>query len=335
MATVRAYAEVPELEPLDKPRESRAAAAPARERRKGRRLPFQAVAAIWIGLLLCVVTATLSLESYRGALRLLRATAAESTRYIGESLSEKVARVLRPAQSALEILSRSHLSEAGDIGMRLRDLPDFLKLLAVNPGFDAAYVGYANGEFLLIRPLLRANKGRKRVAHIVIFFIFIVANCAGLLTPIGDPPLLLGFLRGVPFDWTLRLWPQWLAVKNDLGRSNPVPFESAANPKVYSPLTYAPEIAGCLLGILMDMARLKGLPYLEPGTAIRLGDNEFTLQKPCERCVLPSWDPNGANVRDKELHKHIITELDNHFGIYLRISDKATVKVGDAIATGY
>jgi Na+/H+ antiporter NhaD/arsenite permease-like protein len=60
--------------------------------------------------------------------------------------------------------------------------------------------------------LLRANKKRKRVAHIVIFFIFIVANCGGLLTPIGDPPLLLGFLKGVPFEWTLRLWPQWLAI---------------------------------------------------------------------------------------------------------------------------
>jgi Na+/H+ antiporter NhaD/arsenite permease-like protein len=65
---------------------------------------------------------------------------------------------------------------------------------------------------LLIRPLLRANKSRRRVVHIVVFFIFIVANCGGLLTPIGDPPLLLGFLKGVPFEWTLRLWPQWLTM---------------------------------------------------------------------------------------------------------------------------
>jgi len=69
---------------------------------------------------------------------------------------------------------------------------------------------------LLIRPLLRANKRRKRVAHIVVFFIFIVANCGGLLTPIGDPPLLLGYLKGVPFDWTLRLWPQWLMINGIL-----------------------------------------------------------------------------------------------------------------------
>ena len=77
-------------------------------------------------------------------------------------------------------------------------------------------LGTTGASVLLIRPLLRANQRRKRVAHIVIFFIFIVGNCGGLLTPIGDPPLLLGFLKGVPFTWTLRLWPQWLALNGIL-----------------------------------------------------------------------------------------------------------------------
>src|SRR6266498_4840516 len=80
----------------------------------------------------------------------------------------------------------------------------------------ANLLGTTGASVLLIRPLLRANKRRKRVVHVVIFFIFIVANCAGLLTPIGDPPLLLGYLKGVPFDWTLRLWPQWLMVNGML-----------------------------------------------------------------------------------------------------------------------
>jgi Na+/H+ antiporter NhaD/arsenite permease-like protein len=80
----------------------------------------------------------------------------------------------------------------------------------------ANLLGTTGASVLLIRPLLRANKRRKRVAHIVIFFIFIVANCGGLLTPLGDPPLLLGFLKGVPFDWTLRLWPQWLMMNGVL-----------------------------------------------------------------------------------------------------------------------
>jgi len=76
----------------------------------------------------------------------------------------------------------------------------------------ANLLGTTGASVLLIRPLLRANKRRKRVAHIVVFFIFVVANCGGLLTPLGDPPLLLGFLKGLPFAWTLRLWPQWLTI---------------------------------------------------------------------------------------------------------------------------
>ena len=80
----------------------------------------------------------------------------------------------------------------------------------------ANLLGTTGASVLLIRPLLRANKRRKRVAHIVIFFIFMVANCGGLLSPIGDPPLLLGFLKGVPFTWTLRLWPQWLVINGIL-----------------------------------------------------------------------------------------------------------------------
>ncbi len=80
----------------------------------------------------------------------------------------------------------------------------------------ANLLGTTGASVLLIRPLLRANKRRKRVAHVVIFFIFIVANCGGVLTPIGDPPLLLGYLKGVPFDWTLRLWPQWLMINGIL-----------------------------------------------------------------------------------------------------------------------
>ena len=58
----------------------------------------------------------------------------------------------------------------------------------------------------------------ERIARkdIVVFFIFIVSNCGGLLTPLGDPPLFLGFLKGVPFEWTIRLWPQWATVNGML-----------------------------------------------------------------------------------------------------------------------
>ena len=80
----------------------------------------------------------------------------------------------------------------------------------------ANLLGTTGASVLLIRPLVRANKSRRRSAHIVVFFIFLVANCGGLLTPMGDPPLLLGFLKGVPFEWTLRLWPQWLTATGAL-----------------------------------------------------------------------------------------------------------------------
>jgi Na+/H+ antiporter NhaD/arsenite permease-like protein len=80
----------------------------------------------------------------------------------------------------------------------------------------ASAIGTTGASVLLVRPLLHANAARRRQAHIVVFFIFIVSNCGGLLTPLGDPPLFLGFLNGVPFAWTLRLWPQWLLVNGAL-----------------------------------------------------------------------------------------------------------------------
>jgi Na+/H+ antiporter NhaD/arsenite permease-like protein len=88
-------------------------------------------------------------------------------------------------------------------------------LLAIGAAL-ASVVGTTGASMLLIRPLLRANSVRKRVAHVVIFFIFVVSNAGGLLTPLGDPPLFLGFLRGVPFFWTLQLWKEWLFVNGAL-----------------------------------------------------------------------------------------------------------------------
>jgi len=80
----------------------------------------------------------------------------------------------------------------------------------------ASFVGTTGASVLLIRPLLRANQSRVKKAHVVVFFIFIVSNCGGLLTPLGDPPLFLGFLKGVPFDWTFQLWREWALVNGML-----------------------------------------------------------------------------------------------------------------------
>jgi Na+/H+ antiporter NhaD/arsenite permease-like protein len=76
-------------------------------------------------------------------------------------------------------------------------------------GLLASFVGTTGASMLLIRPLLRANENRRHVVHTVVFFIFIVSNIGGCLLPIGDPPLFIGYLRGVPFLWTLQLWSAW------------------------------------------------------------------------------------------------------------------------------
>ncbi len=73
----------------------------------------------------------------------------------------------------------------------------------------ASVVGTTGASMLLIRPLLQANRHRKRRAHLVVFFIFLVSNVGGCLTPLGDPPLFLGYLRGVPFAWTFGLAGPW------------------------------------------------------------------------------------------------------------------------------
>jgi len=76
----------------------------------------------------------------------------------------------------------------------------------------ASLIGTTGASVLLVRPLLSTNQERRHVAHTVVFFIFVVSNTGGCLTPLGDPPLFLGYLRGVPFTWTLRLAPHWLLV---------------------------------------------------------------------------------------------------------------------------
>ncbi len=76
----------------------------------------------------------------------------------------------------------------------------------------ANLIGTTGASVLLVRPLLQANEPRRNKTHVFVFFVFVVSNCGGLLTPLGDPPLFLGFLRGVPFEWTLSLWKVWLFV---------------------------------------------------------------------------------------------------------------------------
>jgi Na+/H+ antiporter NhaD/arsenite permease-like protein len=95
------------------------------------------------------------------------------------------------------------------LGGDLRATPRTNTAFLATGALLANLVGTTGAAMLLIRPLLATNAERTRVAHTVVFFIFVVCNIGGCLTPLADPPLFLGYLAGVPFAWTLRLLPWW------------------------------------------------------------------------------------------------------------------------------
>lgn len=111
------------------------------------------------------------------------------------------------------ILLAALFTVAGGIYIRgnFRGSPGFNCALLATGALLASFMGTTGASMLLIRPLIRANDNRKSAVHVVVFFIFIVSNAGGSLTPLGDPPLFLGFLKGVDFFWTVgHVFPQTL-----------------------------------------------------------------------------------------------------------------------------
>ena len=111
------------------------------------------------------------------------------------------------------ILLTALYAVAGGIYVRgnLRGSPGLNTAILAIGAVLASFMGTTGASMLLIRPLLRANDNRLHQAHVVVFFIFIVSNAGGALTPLGDPPLFLGFLKGVDFFWTVRhIWQPML-----------------------------------------------------------------------------------------------------------------------------
>lgn len=92
----------------------------------------------------------------------------------------------------------------------LKGTPELNVLFLLLGTFLSSWIGTTGSAMVLIRPFIRANKHRKHKQHMIVFFIFLVANIGGSLTPLGDPPLFLGFLHGVPFFWTFHLMPHLL-----------------------------------------------------------------------------------------------------------------------------
>ncbi|MET3495939.1 sodium:proton antiporter [Variovorax boronicumulans] len=113
------------------------------------------------------------------------------------------------------VLLTALFTVAGGIHIRgnLRGAPGLNTAILAIGAVLASFMGTTGASMLLIRPLIRANDDRVHKAHVIIFFIFIVSNVGGSLTPLGDPPLFLGFLKGVSFFWTARnILPETLFV---------------------------------------------------------------------------------------------------------------------------
>jgi len=125
--------------------------------REPRRVALHLVAASCLALLLLIIVAAFGAQTYRGVQDILRTVAYDETQFIREALSEKVQRILEPAESQLALLAYSDLSTAKTLPQRLGELPLILEALKRTTLIDASFVGYPNGEFILFRPLRDAG----------------------------------------------------------------------------------------------------------------------------------------------------------------------------------
>ena len=134
--------------------------------------------------------------------------------FFGQTAMTEIARMILLDYIPFMILLLSLFTVAGGIYIKgaLKGMPLTNLFLLIIGTIIASWIGTTGASMLLIRPVIRSNAARKTKAHVIVFFIFLVSNIGGSLTPLGDPPLFLGFLRGVPFFWTFHLLPITLFV---------------------------------------------------------------------------------------------------------------------------
>jgi Na+/H+ antiporter NhaD/arsenite permease-like protein len=153
---------------------------------------------------------------------------------------------------------------------RFRPTPATNALFLATGAILANLVGTTGASMLLARPLFRINRPRRHHLHVPIFFIIIVSNLGGALTPLGDPPLFLGFLRGVDFWFTFTLWPHWLLVNGVVlaiflawdiacARGEPIPQPSASQ-RLFAlrGLVNIPLLLGVVAAVLMRSPDIGG-----------------------------------------------------------------------------
>lgn len=152
----------------------------------------------------------------------------------------------------------------------------------------ASIMGTTGASMLMIRPLIRANDNRKHAVHIVVFFIFLVANAGGSLTPLGDPPLFLGFLKGVDFFWTIRnIFPETLflcaallaifyVLDRHYYRNKEEEFLPTQDPTPDSIIRFEGKANFALLAAIVGLVLMSGL--WKPGVTFMVSGVEIELQ---------------------------------------------------------
>ncbi|MGF1469062.1 MAG: sodium:proton antiporter [Sandaracinaceae bacterium] len=180
----------------------------------GRSVPLWAVlpfAAMLLGIAILPLVATHWWESNRNRAIFVAAVSAPMVAYLLVVFPEGLLHSGEEYLSFIALLGALYIVAGGiHLSGDLRATPTTNTGILALGAVLANLIGTTGASMLLIRTLLSTNKQRRRTEHLPFFFILIVSNCGGLLTPMGDPPLFLGYLRGVPFVWTLGLWPYWL-----------------------------------------------------------------------------------------------------------------------------
>ena len=191
--------------------------------------------------------------------------------------------------------------------------------LAIGAGL-ASFVGTTGASMLLIRPLLNTNAERKKKVHTVVFFIFMVSNIGGLLTPLGDPPLFLGFLRGVDFGWTFSLWGPWLFMNIALliiyfiwdtkAYRHETPRDLAKDNTQVTPLSLSGNINFLLLaGVIFAVA---GSKYMHDNFSMPLFFDEAKAYSVEAKAELIKAKPEMAKAEEEVVKKELKASFISH-----------------------
>jgi Na+/H+ antiporter NhaD/arsenite permease-like protein len=182
--------------------------------------------------------------------------------------------------SFISLLTALYVSTGGIyIRAEVKATPLVNTMLLISGAMFANIIGTTGASVLLIRPFLRMNQYRFK-PYLAVFFIFIVSNVGGALTPIGDPPLFLGFLKGVPFEWTLiHIVPEWmlavgllsgifyvLDTRNKKGSSENKTYSKFVNIEGFQNVFWLLLIVGC---IFLDPSKISWLPSIHGNSFVR------------------------------------------------------------------